>query len=390
MDSSDQIASRIVERAVGPVFHSFYTRLNRRLAAEPEGTVALYMTRAGIRLLELHKVFNDATGVSPKAALKLFNVSRLAAVKSCMRDHPESSAGVLLAEYRDGRKLTDVLQGLGLDTALLSSSKRDEPATPSSFLALCEQEDGPGPALRDLFARQADDLARYLDELLGGCRNPLVVDSGWYGTTQMLLMQQFPDLQWHGCYYGKWRYRKSRPAHFDAMSGLCVDEDVHPPHSARRLSLANYHLVESLLEPDSSSVVGYRQSATGAVEADFDPAFVARGGAENPLYLALRQYLASPPDQKEALGYRRLARSALFPSREEVQCIVQGGRSADMGKRESNPLVLWPGEYPDLGTLSRYRRSIWKAGQLTCEFPRPLALAVQCLYTLKFMKSMSG
>ena len=63
MDSSDQIASRIVERAIGPVFQSFYTSLNCRLAAEPDGTVALYMTRAGIRLLELHNVFNEAVGV---------------------------------------------------------------------------------------------------------------------------------------------------------------------------------------------------------------------------------------------------------------------------------------------------------------------------------------
>jgi hypothetical protein len=51
----------------------------------------------------------------------------------------------------------------------------------------------------------------------------LIVDSGLYGHTQLLLEAARPDVNWHGVYFARSNYSREPAPHFQRATGLILD-----------------------------------------------------------------------------------------------------------------------------------------------------------------------
>jgi hypothetical protein len=253
------------------------------------------------------------------------------------------------------------------------------PVTVGSFAAVYHMDDDLGRAVRAYFDEQAEALSRYLDEALGGARTPVLVDSGWTGGTQALLMRHFSERDWHGLYFGRWDYGRGPGAHFGHIFGVSVDSLEPYANGAGQALFAYHHLIEDPLEIRAPSVEGYRlEGGRGLPEGGaIDPA-VLPPGADDPMFQGIVDHFQGPEGAADFLAverrahaaYRRLRRMILWPRRAELPGMQVRPRSADFGRSLTVPVLL---RLPDRGLQRRLKSvaaALWKPGQIVVAFPR--------------------
>lgn len=369
---------------LGPVFLEFCHRLEVILSAySPDDTVALFMSRGGLRLRALFEAHLRRAARPAPVPLVDFYTSRIAAIKGSLLEHFDATTALIGFElnYSDRRELSRALFG-----ADYSDATRERESLIGSLAYII---DHCLPA-REYLREQAALLGAYLEDLTGGRKNVVIVDTGWSGTTQAALMRQFPRWEWIGLYFCKWNWRQNRSAHADRMLAVSVDADAKASSSSRAALVSYHHLIEGLFEINMRSVEEYR-SRDGkvvpdqvATEADILPQ--SRG---DELFAASYDYVANVPLRtgpavaaEAERAFKRLASKLRYPSSRDVRLLCVPPRSCDFGRRESVPVVVvpTPSAVPK-SRLARIRAALWKQGQIRLEFPKH-AVPVQFAYNM--------
>ncbi len=373
---------------LGPVFFRFChdLRIQQQTYRDRRPT-ALYMTRGGTRLKYLYEKYLAGQGLAPPCPQENFYASRMAIAGGCLLSDFERVAALILNEFPDA-KLTDVLSAvLPAETVQqfqsLDKLRRLADAKASEELfekVVFANLPGPNP-VHDYYRDQEALLDQYIDEKVRAdrFRTALVVDTGWSGSSQAMLMRRFPDIDWQGHYFGRYNYGASYPLEFGSIIGLiCEDRaTVKRPMSAIFL---HRHLVEGPCEARAPSVGGYAASDDGKIVpigGAFDPGAAQPDQTEH-VFAQIEAYICDqPPGQRpseivaaaNAAG-RRLWRTVLAPSRREVEALDIAPRSADFGKPVSVPVVRFDTEGAGLRQrLRNVARSLWPQGQIAVEFP---------------------
>lgn len=381
----DPAAQRAFGRDVlGPIFLQFCQRLwLAQLPLRDKDAILLYVARGGLRLGYLHRLYRARfarAAVLPEGDLM---ISRVAAAKGFLARDLEGVAPYLAHEFSTaslGFMLRCLVpsQDLPLTPALAYC-----PATTGAFIAAYRGPDLLGRRLRAYFAEQAELLPAYLAEATGGRKTPVLVDSGWSGGTQRLLMRHCPGQDWFGLYFGRWNYGRAPGPQFAAIHGLCVDSLEPGANRAGQALFAYHHLIEDPLEIPVPSVEGYRRVGHGeAWRAEPDVPAIPPGtlgpSDDEPLFAGIVEHFeAAGPDadvlaieRRAHASYRALRRMIWWPRPGELPRLMVRPRSADFGRTLAVPVVV---RLPRPAGLRQRFRSIgyalWRPGQITIAFP---------------------
>lgn len=382
--TGDQERYRFAYDLLGPVFLEFCHRLEVILSAySPDDTVALFVSRGGLRLRALFEAHLRRTARSAPVPLVDFYTSRIAAVKAALLENFDATTSLIGFElkYSDRQEMSRALFGADYSDGV------DDHEDLAGSLAQIVQNCSPA---REYLREQASLLDSYLSSLTGGRKQVVIVDTGWSGTTQAVLMRRYPRLEWTGLYFCKWNWRQTRSNHVNRMLAVSVDADALPLSNPRSALINYHHLIEGLFEINMPSVEEYRLQDGNVVPdhmaTDTD---ILPQSSGDELFAASYDYIANAPirtgpaisaDADKA--FKRLASKLRYPSKRDTRLLCVPPRSCDFGRTMSMPVLVVPGPRGLLKSkLARIRTALWKQGQIRLEFP-DYAVPVQFAYNV--------
>lgn len=368
-------------RAVlGPILHHFCDRLRLYLAAyRSDDSVVLYVARGGLRLGHLYSQFRAQHGLDEPIEQKAFGTSRLATAKGCLTRDFDLAGRVIVREFA-GQTMKSMLAAVMPEVSLdLPEATATLPVTHENFQTLFSSQTAWGAALREYFERQARHLDAYIEALAGGRKNLLLVDTGWAGNTQAMLMRAYPQYNWFGLYFGRWDYRGENPSHFSHVVGISVEGTRYDKARPETAIFYYHHIIEDPLEPACASVECYvADPTTGEARPNVEvSAESVAPGDRDDFFAGIVAYFDQTTEQDHIAianrareAFQRLSSDILHPSRRTAEILEVRHRSADFGKSEHNPVLLRGGSRSLRARLQRVQGALWKQGQLALEFPR--------------------
>ncbi len=376
---------------LGPIFYDYCHRLHSHMLSYDERNASfLFCARAGLRLSYLYELFAKAQGVQPpKNASHIFWLSRFMVAKGLFLRCPESAMNLiakefghtatqfmlpcLLPNYVTGKSDIDI--SLEFDFLVLNSS-----VTPSVVMQVFDSKGEYGQVLRSHYTQQANLFETQINNLMRDSQLGVLIDSGWNATTQRLLMEGYPEIDWHGLYFGRFGDPKVNNWHFSNAVGLMLESYNYIPEKLENCIHYHHHIIEDLLEPDSPSVEYLRlQNDDVLPDRTYDRFdYKIPGNAQNH-YRGVIEYFESSVSRASSLyqirassheAWKILHEKVCFPSREDVNIVDVRERSADFGKKEKNPILIRAArEISERDKDVRLERAVWKQGQIALDFP---------------------
>lgn len=372
----DRSAQSFSEEVLAPIMNEFMAKLHATIsAASAQGVQTLFCYRAGLRIFLMYRTWLAARNAVMPERVNAFKVSRFAALKGGYRNVPHlalTGIGSQLANH----DLHDVVEAiLGEPLGLPNGARL--PAMPlHEFINL---DDPSAQRVRQHLLEQSDLMSSYVERLASGASQILLIDSGWAGTTQLMLEQSLPQYSFEGAYFGVVGRADILDVRPGKMHGLMFENgdfryDQERPETAFVL---HRHLIESLFEPGIETVAKLTsKEAMGPDKHPSDPILCKPTCKWDKMYSFVlddvrKQAKTMPVARK--LAYRaaleKLTKILTFPNREDVMVAVGKHRSADFGRS----IVVDPLHRPDNrfdGDTPAYRieSALWPAGQAALEF----------------------
>lgn len=362
---------------LGPIFFDFCRKLHIYLTSLRYDATCLFASRGGVRLLYLYQLYLKTQSLSRPLPLKKFFISRILAVKGTIYHSYEDAVRLLLREFPNSSiryfldcfcpelsiKIPKHLQNRQINSKIIN----DLIVGTYSWVT----------PIQEYLKKQEKLMAAYLGSLTEGRRNILLVDTGWTGTTQHLLMQGFPGYEWRGLYFGKWDTWKENPPHFYTINGIGLEGKHYIRKKPETAILHYHHIIEGPLEPKFKSVELLKRNVSGEITSSFpiDDGLIMPQGKEYH-FRGICDYFSKPKNISEAskdvfIARKKLARKILYPSPADTNVMLVEPRSADFGKKNSIS-VLGETQIRNksklISRLHRIEKALWKQGEITVEF----------------------
>lgn len=378
-------------RILGPVFAQYLARLHQYINSfeEQHDAKILFAARAGVRIQRLYEAFAKARGSATATSSDFFWVSRFMAVKGLWNRIPEAGCKLLTKEF-NAATCGDILRALyRVEGGLPSDIRADDPALTrpaAEFRAMMLSDSEAARVVGSYLAQQADLFESYFAGLVQDRKCVVLVDSGWQGTTQLLMQSAFPELEWWGLYWGRSFLAKADTRSAHKMVGLMFESDAFIPHVPNSAIVLHRHLIEGILEPNAPSIERFAMASEGPVAPEAEALLQERvQKATSPLFCGVLDYIKQLPDGSGygaiADAYQRVApelsRILAFPTREEALTFGTFERSADFGRTLKVPVLVDKSEDEKQTAEDRIASALWTSGQIALEYPPQLKEARQ-------------
>lgn len=380
---------------VGAVVHRWLLALHQFIHYfDDDDTAFLFCARAGVRIRALYDIFRAAQP-DPGPGGEVFWISRVSVAKGVYGTEAGRERAIehLSREYYHW-PLRDMVRGLlqhnperlsGLDLSV-----RELDAHGFNFPGYIQSGSPVGKAIKTYLEECSGAFESYVRSLLSSRSRAVLIDSGWQGSAQSLLRSAFPDISWHGLYFGRILGEAHDPSIRNDCIGLMFESETVKPTVPETAFVRHRHLVENLLEPNAPSVEEipadiFLAKAQPLITACLDEVPDLEADA---LYLGVRSYIeanAELPMSKVLARHRRampeLARMLLMPLREEVSLLAGKPRSADFGKSLRVPVVIEPESDLERRSERRLAEALWTEGQIALEHDPAIARELQARVT---------
>ncbi len=376
---------------LGPIITKYLRDLDatvKHFAVERK-TKILFASRAGVRIQRLYECYTKALNCGYPPNSEIFWISRFMCVKGIWNSNYTASCALLEKEFRYAT-VRDILVSLyrtcGLPADLdLQDIHLDKSG--AEFSDFIWGKSHAAHLARWHLTEQSNAFGKYIDETMGQFKSALIVDSGWQGTVQTLLTDWRSDIDWWGCYFGRSGSSDSDRRYWDKMIGLTFESDTFDLEDFSTSIVLHRHLIEDLFEPRGTSIehlleLGAHVEAPGAVEILRD----APDSRNSPMFAGVWDYVSTlnrliTPAQIEdaaAQAWPYVARTIVFPTKQEALELGMAKRSADFGRTIQVPLLLKAeARYPSDSAETRISHSLWPGGQAALEYSPDIALARQ-------------
>ena len=364
------------ENVLGPVFYAFCAKLHLFQAGYEDHGVALYATRGGARLKFLYETFLKNQGLQNIIPQELFYISRFSSAVGCLSNDFEYVASLLQNQFwaKSNQEAIHLLLGENVPHAIPNG---EQPFTLENFKKIYYDSGEISSLLQKNCQEQYSCLFDYLNSLVKEQKKIVLVDTGWTGNTQAVLMRSFPQWEWNGAYFGKWDYRQISPWHFYSVTGLMVEKGLND------FIFQFHHIVEDPMEPNWDSVVQYYRK-NGAIENNATTEKSADTVTEkDEQFAGIKSYFLKTKmmpfdeiEKRSSLALSALKRGLLMPTKKDVDCILTRSRSADYGEDISTSVFSNKGSF-----IEKYKAALWKQGFLVHEYGR-MGRIINTVYNL--------
>lgn len=375
---------------LGPILYDFCAKLHwhleQNVVQEQDDSRVLFMARAGLRLHYLYQLYRQLNNLPLICLESDLYISRLSCVKGCLTNDFDYVSSIIVEEYKN-KPIVDVFRRIIDIDLCLASEWQNIPTSDLAFRQIYGEDSKNSQIIADYFRQQSQLFKQYIQNFIQHRKRIFLVDSGWTGRTQAMLMRAFPEVEWTGLYFGKWAYGKSPPEHFPSIVGLCLDDSIHHPGHPRASLFHYHHLIEDPLEINFPSVRGYHDSETAPFvmpDTGIASQSVIEYNGVDIHFRGIIEYFKSCQQndldqisQEADLAYKKLNHLIRFPSKSDLLMMTVGDRSADFGKKESYPILLQPCKGGLIAKRRRLIRCLWKEGQIALEFPPIAACIIQ-------------
>jgi glycosyltransferase involved in cell wall biosynthesis len=385
IDSNQEYKQERIEfsyNILGPIFYHWCLKLYwYSLAFSSQKSCLLFCTRAGFRLKQLFDIFlkNQQINIEAIVGYKIFYISRFLVSKGIYLRDPDKSIELITQEFSH-TNVFNMLLALQGDLELVDEvdygSLKVENVTRYWVNQILMSKEPKFEAFQQHFREQAAIFEEYLNLIGQGYETLLLVDSGWQGTTQKLLHYSFPEWNWYGLYFGR---MKSSPTTdtslFHNVNGLMFECDGASYDEFQPLTSIYYHrhLIEDLLEPNVCSVESLKKYNTKIVP--FIDEIIQNANLIEPddhhffgiiKYFQEQNTCLSVPEivEQSEQASKKLAKLITEPTIDDAHILNVGNRSANFGKKETNPVLIFD---QSLSQEYRIKRALWLQGQLVCE-----------------------
>ena len=363
---------------LGPVVHRWLMGLHQHILYFDDGkTKFLYCARAGVRIEALYRIFCEARGAPVTG--EMFWLSRMSACKGCFTAS-EARASALIAHEFQILPMRELIRSVmrNKETILARMDLENEAfaAPGTSFPHWISGKSAEAKAMRSYLRDCSASFQTYVSDLVEGSERVVLIDSGWQGTTQSLLKNSFPDVDWKGLYLGRFLGKTHDPSVADDVIGILFEADQYSPEIPESAFILHHHLIETLLEPNAPSI---EEVVGGPLDAVVQEQIEQNLGevvseTDDALYLHVSAYLNDHGalDEGEILSrytpaMKGLSRIITMPTRDEALATISKDRSADFGKILHVPVLL-PRNHPEFtNPETRIAKALWKPGQIALE-----------------------
>ncbi|QDZ39119.1 hypothetical protein FRE64_03705 [Euhalothece natronophila Z-M001] len=355
MKTLNKLESKIIQERflfskniLGPIFYEFCHLLHKEITNNyNDSYIILYMARGGLRLRYLYQLYRKLNNLKCNLTEKDLYISRLACTKSCL--------------YTDFDYV--------FDYSILRNPE---------YIKKIYRENN---LENNYFLKQHMNFKKYLGNLLEGKEKIILVDTGWFGNTQGMLMRSFSQYEWVGLYFAISSRHKPDIPNLN-ISGISTDELKHNKYP--RSCIFAYHLlIENILEIEFPSTEGY-QDNDGVIMPNAGIALesvIAPTSKSNDLFFSgIVEYFKEQSqcnlDQIERQAdkaYKKLFRLIKFPKKNEVSIMDCTENGSFLNFQVNAPKSSLKTK------INRVRQAHWNSGQTTLEFPLPIARLIQLL-----------
>lgn len=383
----DIAAARIFSKDVlAPIMNEFMIRLHVTVAtASAQGVQTLFCYRAGLRIFLMYREWLAARKTPMPDRVGVIKISRFAALKSAYRAAPDLALTGLCNQLpgHDLHDIVELILGEGLNV-----SQGRLPAMPlHQFITLDEPN---AERLRTHLLDQSDLMSAYIERLVSGTNRILLIDSGWAGTTQLMLEQSCHDYSIEGAYFGVIGRTEILGKTPGRMHGLMFETEnfLYNPLFPETAYVLHRHLIESLFEPNISSVSSIaKRDSTGPDIMPSDDVLRQQSCDWDQMFSLVledvRDQACIMPTTRES-AYRsalnELTRVLTFPKRQDIFIAAGKYRSADLGRSIGVDPILEPRDRFEADNAdNRITAALWPAGQAALEYENPRSVQEKLL-----------
>lgn len=368
---------------LGPILFGFIDRLHAALSmrAETESIQALYCTRAGIRIKYLMDLYLSRMEQKVRYQQNIFGTSRLLAAKSCYPSRRSLTFKILAEEFKtyELRETVETLFPAQMREELDVDSIQEQFASdwrsktdPLIIRKLFRGASEFSVSLRNWYRQEATDYLSYVDGFLSNGGRPILIDTGWTGTQQILLEASRPNADWVGMYFGRWGDTIHQVNGDNNKIGLMFNETRYDPKHKRTVIAISHHIIEDVLEPPFESL-----SETSALSSlkEIERDLGATAEQNDDHFEGVVDYFRTGvPD---SISERMLAQDGAWnilqqvltnPDAAQVELAACRPRSADFGKIEDNSVAYFPNGKHELTQKERLEKALWRPGQYALEY----------------------
>lgn len=377
---------------LGPIIVDYLDSLYRKTRhfQDMRDARILFASRAGVRIGKALELYCERRGLPQLEESRYFWVSRLMAAKGTWKRDQAAALDFLQGEFKYAT-LSAFVGAMLLNDPLRKTVNLKDPdlsGQADDIGSFLKSDSLAAKAVLAHFEEQSDLFEEELTSLMGGRSMAVVVDTGWQGTIQTILSRTVPEIDWWGCYFGRFGFESSDRTYFWKMLGLVFEADEVSLDDIRTSFIAHRHMIEDLFEPRAPSIERYtRDAKTDKVSVPgAAPLLADKGdGEEDELWRGVLEYINSvEPGQvhqqtvKAEEAWVRLSQILLTPTEKDARLHLPIKRSHDVGRVGNTPVLLQPeprNQWDDAD--KRIADSLWTSGQIAIEYPPAMARQAQ-------------
>lgn len=365
----------------GPIFHYFIQKLDEYMAYFDDGdTVFLFCSRAGVTIERLYKEYIGKKHLHTAQSAHIFWTSRFILSKSFLLSENRHAQQIMLSEHRH----TAAEVFLSTLTSKPTNIVLDKKTTAADTIHLLKNKDTNLTEIISDLEEQSIYYKNYIANLIGDKKRVVLIDSGWQGSIQDLLQEEYPHLDVHGIYFGKIGTPSTDRKYHGKKYGLVFEAETNGSFRDLKLSqpqqvfALHRHIIEDVLEPNFSSVESIRRQSDGSylpqnyediLREQYAPLKDSTRGIFDYLLENAASLARGKVQELFFQGCGTLRKSICHPEEHDLQALGTLHRSFDFGKK-GGLAVLFPREDRHLQDSPhlRIKESLWSHGQIAIEY----------------------
>ncbi|NRG18538.1 glycosyltransferase [Rhizobiales bacterium] len=363
--------------ALGPIVNAYLLRLHSYLLqCDEKDDKVLFCLRAGLRIQELYETWLTARSTEAPVDVELLGVSRMMAIKAAYCFVPNVATTALGREFSDC-SLDQIIRSILNKEITSGRCPEFAPIDQMPLHKFLKRNDRISEYVNNYLHQQSKIYTEYLARIAGDAKRIILVDSGWKGTSQLLLKAAYSNYEWEGLYFGCIGRAQIFDRQPGIMHGLIFDSQTFRSNKPETAFTIHRHVIESLFE---AGIPSFDHIEAKDIYKKIDRSEFLKTEIKekwDEVYLGVLDYIrsnASDSVYEITTNYHQavklLSSAICYPTLDDIFFVSGKSRSLDLGRSGAVDAVMPARDRFDGDSKAlRVAEAIWPTAQARVEYP---------------------